>query len=139
MMKLRKVRNEVENLSEQNVKVRFEDLHFIDITQSVWNYSLLSEEAVHDFQQGKNHTLHYVFGSHELTVKDRRGFYFAVWAPNASAVSVVGDFNGWNHHLHPLRVRNDGSGIWEGFIPGIEPGSLYKYHIRSNNGRMPTG
>jgi 1,4-alpha-glucan branching enzyme len=58
------------------------------------------------------------------------GAYFAVWAPDAEGVFVVGDFNGWNKSSHPLRSRGQ-SGIWEGFIPKVEKGSRYKYHIRS--------
>jgi 1,4-alpha-glucan branching enzyme len=59
------------------------------------------------------------------------GVYFAVWAPNAEKVSVVGDFNGWDSASHALAVRWDSSGIWEGFIPGLDNGTLYKYHLRS--------
>ena len=59
------------------------------------------------------------------------GTYFAVWAPNAERVSVVGDFNYWDRGSHPLHVRWDGSGIFEGFIPGIGNGAIYKYHIVS--------
>ncbi|MCB0550800.1 MAG: 1,4-alpha-glucan branching protein GlgB, partial [Phaeodactylibacter sp.] len=61
--------------------------------------------------------------------------YFAVWAPNAQAVSVVGNFNYWNRDSHPLSSRWDSSGIWEGFIPGIGKGELYKYHIHAKDGR----
>lgn len=60
------------------------------------------------------------------------GVFFAVWAPNARVVSVVGEFNGWNEESHKLSARSDHSGIWEGFIPGIEAGSLYKFHLESN-------
>ena len=62
------------------------------------------------------------------------GTYFAVWAPNANTVSVMGNFNGWNKTQHPLNARWDGSGIWEGFVPNIGRGEIYKYFIRSNNG-----
>lgn len=55
---------------------------------------------------------------------------FAVWAPNAERVSVVGDFNGWDGRCHPIRVHS-GSGVWELFIPGLEPGTLYKYEVRN--------
>jgi 1,4-alpha-glucan branching enzyme len=59
------------------------------------------------------------------------GVWFAVWAPNALSVSVAGDFNVWDNGAHPLKVRGDGSGIWEGFIPGVPEGTRYKYHIIS--------
>ena len=61
------------------------------------------------------------------------GTEFAVWAPNAAAVSVVGDFNGWQPATHPLEARGDTSGIWSGFIAGIGEGTLYKYHIASRH------
>jgi 1,4-alpha-glucan branching enzyme len=67
-------------------------------------------------------------------VEGREGTHFAVWAPNASSVSVIGDFNGWNPKSHHLSERRDGSGVWEGFIPGIGKGTLYKYHVRSRHG-----
>ncbi len=64
------------------------------------------------------------------------GVYFAVWAPNAQNVSVVGDFNYWDKNANPLGVRWDGSGIWEGFIPGIQKGALYKFYIKSKIGNF---
>ncbi len=70
-------------------------------------------------------------GAHVITYKGVKGTHFAVWAPNAAAVSVIGNFNYWTPGEHPLKVRHDGSGIWEGFIPGIDKGEVYKYHIRS--------
>jgi 1,4-alpha-glucan branching enzyme len=76
-----------------------------------------------------------------MTVEGVDGTYFAVWAPNAERVAVMGDFNGWNIESHALAARWDGSGIWEGFIPELESGSLYKYHIvsRYNNYRIDKG
>ena len=64
-----------------------------------------------------------------------KGYYFAVWAPNATAVSVIGNFNHWKHDAHPLFVRLEKSGIWEGFIPDIWRGETYKYHIHGFNKR----
>jgi 1,4-alpha-glucan branching enzyme len=70
-----------------------------------------------------------------------QGTSFNVWAPNAEKVSVIGDFNGWDKESHPLSVRGDGSGIWEGFIPNVGEGTVYKYHIVSkyNNYRVDKG
>src|SRR5262249_22114312 len=72
-------------------------------------------------------------GAHPLTVGEARGTYFAVWAPNAVQVSVMGAFNGWRKDSQPLQPRGQ-SGIWEGFIAGIEPRTTYKYHIVSQHG-----
>jgi len=97
-------------------------------------HSLLSDFDVFLFKAGRHFKLYEKFGSHELLVNGVRGVYFAVWAPNANTVSVIGNFNGWNPHSHVLNVRWDSSGIWEGFIPGLENGEVYKYHIHSNQG-----
>ena len=70
-------------------------------------------------------------GAHEISHKGVKGTHFAVWAPNAAAVSVIGNFNYWTVDEHPLKVREDASGIWEGFIPGVYRGEVYKYHILS--------
>lgn len=102
--------------------------------QPVEVHSLLSEFDVFLFKSGRHYKLYEKFGSHELLVNGVKGVYFAVWAPNAQTVSVVGNFNGWNPHSHQLHVHWDSSGIWEGFIPGIENGEVYKYHIHSNTG-----
>jgi 1,4-alpha-glucan branching enzyme len=108
---------------------KYEEIHFVDSTKAVWNYSLLSEEDIRNFQQGTHYRLYDLFGSHEVEVLGRSGYYFAVWAPNATQVSVIGNFNDWNTTSHPLFVRLDKSGIWEGFIPGMQKGEVYKYHI----------
>ena len=101
-------------------------------TQAVNTFSLLSEQDVYLFREGNHFELYEKFGSHIVENEGVRGTYFAAWAPNAKSVSVMGDFNQWNYQSHPLKVRQDGSGIWEGFIPEIGQGTLYKYHIVSN-------
>ncbi|MFT3911861.1 MAG: 1,4-alpha-glucan branching protein GlgB [Ferruginibacter sp.] len=112
----------------------YEDEHFIDSTKLVWNYSFFTDKDIHQFKHGHLYTAYEKFGSHHLRVLDTDGFYFAVWAPNATAVAVVGEFNGWKKHIHPLFVRLDKSGIWEGFIPRLQKGTLYKYHITGYEG-----
>ena len=84
------------------------------------------------FKSGKHYRLYEKLGSHLTEVDGVKGVYFAVWAPSAKAVSVVGDFNYWLEGEHPLNVRWDGSGIWEGFIPDLKAGTLYKYKIHSH-------
>lgn len=110
-------------------KIPYEEENFVDASKPVWNYSLFDEEQIRNFQNGTNYNLYKFFGSHPLTVLNKEGYYFAVWAPNATYVSVVGDFNNWNTESHPLFVRLDHSGIWEGFIPSIKQFETYKYYI----------
>jgi 1,4-alpha-glucan branching enzyme len=96
-------------------------------------HSLLSEQDVYYFREGSHSRLYRVLGAHAAAVEGRSGVQFAVWAPNAEGVSVIGDFNGWNRRANPLFVRADSSGIWEGFIEGVEPGAAYKYRIKSHH------
>lgn len=116
-------------------KYRYEDIHFVDSTKPVWNYSLFSEEDIRNFQNGNHYRLYNFFGSHQAEVLGKKGYYFAVWAPNATHVSVIGNFNHWNNEAHPLYVRLENSGIWEGFIPDLPKGEVYKYHIHGFHGK----
>ncbi|MGA8164200.1 MAG: 1,4-alpha-glucan branching protein GlgB [Waddliaceae bacterium] len=93
--------------------------------------SLLTEEDVYLFKEGKHFRLYDKLGAHLLSIDNQQGVHFAVWAPNARSVSVIGDFNGWDPRSHPLNIRWDSSGIWEGFVPHIQQGAIYKYHIVS--------
>jgi 1,4-alpha-glucan branching enzyme len=112
---------------------KYEDVHFVDTKQPVWNYSLFSEADVQNFQNGTHYSLYELFGNKQVEVAKTKGTYFSVWAPNATAVFIVGNFNDWNNQAHPLKVRLDQSGIWEGFIPNIAQGEVYKYHIHGFN------
>jgi 1,4-alpha-glucan branching enzyme len=112
---------------------KYENVHFVDTKQPVWNYSLFSDVAIQNFQNGTHYSLYELFGNKQIEVANTKGTYFSVWAPNATAVFVVGNFNDWNNQSHPLKVRLDQSGIWEGFIPNILQGEVYKYHIHGVN------
>jgi 1,4-alpha-glucan branching enzyme len=101
-------------------------------------YSLFTDFDIDLFKGGKHIRLYEKLGAHLIEVDGVKGVYFAVWAPSARSVSVVGDFNYWIQGEHSLQVRWDSSGIWEGFIPGIEKGTTYKYKIQSNNGGIIT-
>lgn len=105
---------------------------------SVYVHSLFSEFDIDLFKAGKHFRLYEKLGSHPMTLEGEKGTYFAVWAPSAKSVSVVGDFNYWLEGDHKLNVRWDGSGIWEGFIPGVMPGAIYKYKIQSNHNDVKT-
>ncbi len=116
------------------IKLNYEDVEFVDSTKSVWNYSLFTDEDITNFQNGTLYNAYNFFGSHKRTVLNTEGFYFAVWAPNATQMSVVGDFNNWKKSVHPLFFRLDKSGIWEGFIPHFKKGDSYKYYIKGFKG-----
>ncbi len=98
----------------------------------VMKYSLMNDYDIHLFREGRHFNLYEKLGSHIVELNGCDGTFFGVWAPNAKKVSVIGDFNLWNSHSHELFNRGDGSGIWEGFIPDIGHGQIYKYHIESN-------
>ena len=85
--------------------------------------------------EGSHRALHHKLGAHVMRVEGVAGVHFAVWAPNAQRVSVVGDFNRWDGRLHQMRKRVD-SGLWEIFAPGVGAGTNYKYEIVSRDGRL---
>ena len=91
----------------------------------------LTDHDVYLFREGTHTRLYEKLGAHPGVVDDEQGTGFAVWAPNAEAVSVIGDFNGWDRTRHALAPRPDGSGIWEGFIARVGEGARYKYHVAS--------
>jgi len=111
----------------------------------VWNDAAQHEHIAHDpysfspqipdfdlhlFSEGRHRHAYRILGAHAHAVDEVTGILFAVWAPNAERVSVVGEFNQWDGRRHQMRVRG-GSGVWELFIPDLEAGNLYKYEIRN--------
>ena len=99
----------------------------------VHGVSTLTDHDIYLFRQGRHSRLYEKFGAHPRTVDGRDGTHFAVWAPSARAVGVAGDFNAWGETL-PLAPRLDGSGVWEGFLPGVGRGAQYKYRIETADG-----
>ncbi|MDP3939882.1 MAG: hypothetical protein Q8R92_17325 [Deltaproteobacteria bacterium] len=99
---------------------------------AVQDGGLLTKDDLYLFNEGSHCRLYDKFGARPITLDGKAGTQFTVWAPNARQVSVVGDWNGWNRESHPLRAR-ELSGIWEGFVPGVGKGSIYKYHIVSRH------
>src|SRR5579864_5770474 len=91
--------------------------------------SLLTDFDLYLFNEGTHVRIFEKLGAHVVEADGTAGVAFAVWAPNAEGVSVIGDFNGWDFNANPLKPRQS-SGIWEGFIPGIGQGTLYKYSIK---------
>ena len=97
---------------------------------------ILGEVDLHLFAEGQHWEIYEKFGAHLRTIGDAAGVYFAVWAPNAQRVSVVGDFNGWDGRVNPMR-KLLGSGVWELFLPGVNEGAHYKFEIRTPQGLAP--
>jgi 1,4-alpha-glucan branching enzyme len=95
---------------------------------------LLTDRDIYHFREGSYVRAYEKLGAHAAGADPAAGTRFAVWAPNASAVSVIGDFNDWAADEHELRPRGDSSGIWEGELAGVGKGALYKYHVRSGRG-----
>ena len=111
------------------------------LTNVINHPTFITDYDIYLFKQGSNNNLYNKLGSHLLELNGVKGTHFAVWAPNAEYVSVIGDFNGWNKESHPLSVRWDETGIWEGFIPNLGENTLYKYNIVSkvNNYKVEKG
>ncbi|HSB44591.1 MAG TPA: 1,4-alpha-glucan branching protein GlgB [Nitrospira sp.] len=99
-------------------------------TKKADDMSLFSKDDLYLFNEGTHFHLYDKLGAHPARKDGTSGTYFSVWAPNAEEVSVTGLFNDWKPGVHPLHQREQ-SGIWEGFLPSVEKGALYKYHIRS--------
>lgn len=96
-----------------------------------YGLSTLSDLDIYLFKEGNHTKLYEKFGAHNMVHKSVEGVHFTVWAPNAKSVSVRGDFNDYAIDAHPLKLRDDDSGLWEGFIEGVAQSLTYKYHIVS--------
>jgi 1,4-alpha-glucan branching enzyme len=116
----------------------------LQIAGDGWEYEIddpysyppvLGDLDVHLLAEGNHLDAWTKLGAHVVTLGNTAGVSFAVWAPNAKAVSVVGDFNGWDGRRHPMRLRQ-GCGVWELFIPCLTAGACYKYEIKSRDGRL---
>ncbi len=94
---------------------------------------VLSEWDLHLFSEGQHHHIYRHLGAHPMEIEGCQGVFFAVWAPNAARISVVGDFNQWDGRCHSMRIRGQ-SGVWELFIPGLREGTLYKFELSTGVG-----
>ena len=105
--------------------------------EPVLDPGILSDDDVYWFNEGTHYRLASKLGAHPIELNGVKGTAFAVWAPDAGSVSVIGDFNEWNREAHPLQTRQK-SGIWHGFIPGVSKGAIYKYYVVSRHHGSPT-
>ncbi|MBE9529416.1 MAG: 1,4-alpha-glucan branching enzyme, partial [Proteobacteria bacterium] len=91
----------------------------------------MTDHDIYLFKEGSHFELYRKLGSHCGEVDGVKGVHFAVWAPDAAHISVIGDWNHWQRGENEMTARGDSSGIWEGFVPSIDNGAVYKYHIAS--------
>ncbi|MFL6501034.1 MAG: 1,4-alpha-glucan branching protein GlgB [Candidatus Udaeobacter sp.] len=107
-----------------------------ELVRDAYQYgAIMGDVDLHLFSEGQHWKIYDKFGAHLRTIGDATGVYFAVWAPNAERVSVVGDFNEWDGRVNPMR-RLLSAGVWELFLPGIEQGVHYKFEIRTQTGAV---
>ncbi|BEV15473.1 1,4-alpha-glucan branching protein GlgB [Herbaspirillum sp. DW155] len=111
----------------------------VQVTEDVYAFGLLlSDFDLHLFREGRHRQLARCFGSQVMVIDGVEGVRFAVWAPNAQRVSVIGDFNQWDGRRNPMRLRQS-AGVWELFIPRLGEGALYKYEIIGPRGELLPG
>jgi 1,4-alpha-glucan branching enzyme len=128
------VRNATRDLPYHIRVTAWDGSHYL--TRDPYQYGpIMGEVDLHLFAEGQHWNIYDKFGAHLRTIGDATGVYFAVWAPNAQRVSVVGDFNGWDGRVNPMRKLIE-SGVWELFLPGIKPGAHYKFEIRAQTGAL---
>src|SRR6266540_3574534 len=128
------VRNAKRDLPYQLRVTAWDGSHYL--TRDPYQYGpIMGEVDLHLFAEGQHWKIYDKFGAHVRTIGDASGAYFAVWAPNAQRVSVVGDFNDWDGRVNPMR-KLVGSGVWELFLPGIKQGTHYKFEIRTQTGAL---
>jgi 1,4-alpha-glucan branching enzyme len=128
------VRNATRDLPYHLRVTAWDGSHYL--TRDPYQYGpIMGEVDLHLFAEGQHWKIYDKFGAHVRTIGDASGVYFSVWAPNAQRVSVVGDFNGWDGRVNPMR-KLVGSGVWELFLPGIKQGAHYKFEIRTQTGAL---
>lgn len=117
------------------VRVQYSENDIIEFVDPYCFSPQISDMDLYVFAEGNHYEIYDKLGAHPMTIDGVRGTYFAVWAPHARAVSVVGSFNMWDGMLHPMRTLQV-SGVYELFIPGVEAGAIYKYQILTRQGEV---
>ena len=124
-----------EKYNRYQFRVTYEDGVVIDIDDPYRFGTQITPADCHLFGEGKHYEIYEKLGAHPMTIDGVEGVYFAVWAPHARRISVVGDFNLWDARAHQMQIL-DVSGIYELFIPGVKPGAIYKYQILTRTGEI---
>src|SRR5438270_976787 len=128
------VRNATRDLPYHLRVTAWDGSHYL--TRDPYQYGpIMGEVDLHLFAEGQHWKIYDKFGAHVRTIGDASGVYFSVWAPNAQRVSVVGDFNGWDGRVNPMR-KLVGAGVWELFLPRIQENTHYKFEIRTQTGAV---
>ena len=121
-------------LSPYRLKIRYRNGAELEKHDAYYFSPQLSDFDLHLFGEGNHHAIYHKLGAHPSVLDGLAGTLFAVWAPNAERVSVVGPFNLWDGRRHAMQMRGS-SGIWELFVPGVGPGTEYKFELRAHGGR----
>ena len=121
----------VSDASGYRLVITYPGGHMLEVDDPYRYGRVLTDFDLHLFGEGTHLRAHEKLGAHRIRVGSTTGVHFAVWAPNADRVSVIGDFNGWTPGAHPLRELPGTGGVWSGELPGVGRGALYKYHVRS--------
>ncbi|HEX7669210.1 MAG TPA: alpha-amylase family glycosyl hydrolase, partial [Polyangiaceae bacterium] len=120
---------------DYRLRVTFAGGHVLEIDDPYRYGQVLTDFDLHLFGEGTHLRIFEKLGAHRITIGSTTGVHFAVWAPNAHRVSVVGDFNGWDGRVHAMRLLGP-SGVWEIFVPDLPDGERYKFEIRTPEGAL---
>jgi 1,4-alpha-glucan branching enzyme len=123
------------DIPDYRLRITFGGGHQIEVDDPYRYGRVLTDFDLHLLGEGTHHRAFEKLGAHRVHLGRVAGVHFAVWAPNADRVSIVGDLNGWDGRVHPMRHLGP-SGIWEIFIPGLADGEKYKYEIRTKAGHL---
>jgi 1,4-alpha-glucan branching enzyme len=125
----------VDDAGDYRLRIAYHAGHVLEVDDPYRYGRVLTDFDLHLLSEGTHHRAFEKLGAHRITVGTTTGVHFAVWAPNAERVSLIGDFNGWDGRVNPMRLLVP-SGVWEIFVPGLPDGEHYKFEIRAKNGEL---